>query len=132
MIKLIILIVLCLAFLVAGVTLLVRTLKAEREEEELKEVEEVLHDDTITVVGDAPLSEERINQIRQDTETTEEMIKRSEFNSKIKPLKEYIVHIEEQHNAGQISDEDYKKELDCINETITKFEQDYNIKKEAK
>lgn len=132
MIKLIILIVLCLAFLVAGVTLLVRTLKAEREEEELEEVEEVLHDDTITVVGDAPLSEERINQIRQDTETTEEMIKRSEFNSKIKPLKEYIVHIEEQHNAGQISDEDYKKELDCINETITKFEQDYNIKTEAK
>lgn len=132
MIKLIILIVLCLAFLVAGVTLLVRTLKAEREEEELEEVEEVLHDDTITVVGDAPLSEERINQIRKDTETTEEMIKRSEFNSKIKPLKEYIVHIEEQHNAGQISDEDYKKELDCINETITKFEQDYNIKTEAK
>lgn len=132
MIKLIILIVICLAFLIAGVTLLVRTLKAEREEEELEEVEEILHDDTITVVGDAPLSEERINQIRQDTETTEEMIKRSEFNSKIKPLKEYIVHIEEQHNAGQISDEDYKKELDCINETITKFEQDYNIKTEAK
>lgn len=132
MIKLIILIVICLAFLIAGVTLLVRTLKAEREEEELEEVEEVLHDDTITVVGDAPLSEERINQIRQDTETTEEMIKRSEFNSKIKPLKEYIVHIEEQHNAGQISDEDYKKELDCINETITKFEQDYNTKTEAK
>ena len=132
MIKLIILIVICLAFLIAGVTLLVRTLKAEREEEELEEVEEVLHDDTITVVGDAPLSEERINQIRQDSETTEEMIKRSEFNSKIKPLKEYIVHIEEQHNAGQISDEDYKKELDCINETITKFEQDYNIKTEAK
>lgn len=132
MIKLIILIVICLAFLIAGVTLLVRTLKAEREEEKLEEVEEVLHDDTITVVGDAPLSEERINQIRQDSETTEEMIKRSEFNSKIKPLKEYIVHIEEQHNAGQISDEDYKKELDCINETITKFEQDYNIKMEAK
>ena len=132
MIKLIILIVICLAFLIAGVTLLVRTLKAEREEEELEEVEEVLHDDTITVVGDAPLSEERINQIRQDSETTEEMIKRSEFNSKIKPLKEYIVHIEEQHKAGQISDEDYKKELDCINETITKFEQDYNIKTEAK
>ena len=132
MIELIILIVICLAFLIAGVTLLVRTLKAEREEEELEEVEEVLHDDTITVVGDAPLSEERINQIRQDSETTEEMIKRSEFNSKIKPLKEYIVHIEEQHNAGQISDEDYKKELDCINETITKFEQDYNIKTEAK
>ena len=132
MIKLIILIVICLAFLVAGVTLLVRTLKAEREEEKLEEVEEVLHDDTITVVSDAPLSEERINQIRQDTETTEEMIKRSEYNSKIKPLKEYIVHIEEQHNAGQISDEDYKKELDCINETITKFKQDYNIKTEAK
>lgn len=137
--RLFIIIVLAVSFIAVGIVLLVyhkqnkiylaeqERLRQARIDEEARQ-EFIKHEEeTTTKIGDKPLEESRIKQIQKDSDATYRMMRIEAFNNKVAPLKEYLKQIEEDHNSGKLTDEDYQKECACINKTIDDFCKEYGM-----